>query len=175
MKQIVKKIARRILRNEIQEYEKCKNELHKEILNLRENYFGKQEVLLSKSIISGIVNMLPDPNKVMYEPMTSFTPNGKPLSVNINNFRLVVREFYPEKYVKIEIVPLKMFVNIPHRKDTFNASVCGMRVSVDSYVYDLYQAGIREISDENFNNIMAFGVSSVNVAKETGLLDYNKK
>lgn len=137
MIQIVKKIARHILRNEIQEYEIC-----------------KQEILLSKSIISGIVNMLPDPNKVMYEPMTAFTPNGKPLSVNINNFRLVVREFYPEKYVKIEIVPLNMFVNISHRKDTFNVSVCGMHISVYSYVYDLYQSGIREISDENFNNIM---------------------
>lgn len=174
MKQIVKKIARRILRNEIQEYEKSKNELHKEILNLRENYFGKQEILLSKSIISGIVNMLPDPNKVAYEPVNSFVPDGKVLSLNMNNFRLVVREFYPEKYVRIEIVPLNIFVNIPHRKDTFNASVCGMCVSVDSYVYDLYQAGIREISDEDFNKIMSFGVSSVRVAKETGLLDYTK-
>ena len=174
MKQIVKKIARRILRNEIQESEKRQNELHKEILNLRENYFGKQEILLSKSIISGIVNMLPDPNKALYEPIPLFTPNGKPLSAIINNFRLVVREFYPEKYVRIEIEPLNMFVNIPHRKDTFNASVCGMRVAVDSYVYDLYQAGIREISDENFNTITNFAVSSVNVAKETGLLDYAK-
>lgn len=171
MKQIVKKIARRILRNEIQEAEKRQDALANEIKSLREKYFGKQEILLSKSIISGIINMLPDPNRVVYNPMIFFRPNAKALSVNINNLRLVVREFYPEKYVRIEIAPLNIFVNIPHRKDTFNASVCGMCISVDSYVYDLYQAGIREISDEDFNKIIDFSVSSVNVAKETRLIN----
>lgn len=175
MKQIVKKIARRILRNEIHEAEKRQDALANEIKSLRENYFGKQEVLLGKSIIAVIINLLPDPNQAVRSPMKAFIKEGTALCTSVNGrFRLVVREFVIGHHVTIEIEPLKMLVNIPHRADTFHTSIMGMCIDVKSYVYDLYQAGIREIDDENFYRIMEFGVSAVNVAKETGLLDYTK-
>lgn len=175
MKQIVKKIARRILRNEIHEAEKRQDALANEIKSLRENYFGKQEVLLGKSIIAGIINLLPDPNQAVREPMKAFMKEGTALCTSVDGrFRLVVREFIIGHHVTIEIEPLKMLVNIPHREDTFHASIMGMCIDVKSYVYDLYQAGIREIDDENFYRIIEFGVSAVNVAKETGLLNYTK-
>lgn len=177
MKQIVKKIARRVLREEIQEAENRQDALANEIRSLRENYFGKQEVLLGKSVIASIVQILPDPNQAMRAPMNSFRPNGEALSVTSidGKLKIVVREFVPEHHVTVEIEPLKMYVNIPHRKDKFTTNVLGMYLTVDTYVYDFYQAGIREIDDENFYRIMEFGVSATKVAKETGILDYNKK
>lgn len=68
--EIVKKIARWILREELNDLQTTVNkqahdkvEMNKQIASLRERLFGSRKVLLSQTMVECIVKMLPDPNK----------------------------------------------------------------------------------------------------------------
>lgn len=66
--EIVKKIAKWILREELNELQKTLNkqahekvEMNKQIASLKERLFGSRKVLLSQTMVECIVKMLPDP------------------------------------------------------------------------------------------------------------------
>lgn len=161
-----KKRARKVLSEEIEE-------LNNNVKYYQEKYLGKQNIILSKSIVYSLIDMLPSANEAFHSPMVlkKCSVNNR---INTNNFEFRVIEFYPEVSISIKILPLNIVVNIIHRKDNMSANIMGVNVNVDSFVWDFGASGIRIISDEEFNMLCNFTVSSHKVANETGLLDYKK-
>ena len=47
-----------------------------------------------------------------------------------------------------------------------NTQVAGVNTEVESWVWDLYRAGIRVVGDTDFNMIMEFIIAQNNVLKE---------
>lgn len=171
--EIVKKIARYILRKElklqevafetqaglIHDYSQKFEEFEKRIESLRKIAFGSHKVLLSQIMVQTIVEMLPDPNKAGTGRLTS-----SELSMRSRCFvdRLNGREFQHKiKFVKaigeeniqgltVHISDYNIMVTIPLRRENVNYGVYGVQTAIDTYFWDFYGAGIRMLSNEAF-------------------------
>lgn len=196
MKKIVKRIARWVLREELEEHQKDLKEVredaeaykqnviiaNREIERLRKIAFGSRKVLLSQIMVQTIVEMLPDPNKAGTGGLTSLE-----LSTRSRCFvdRLNGREFQHKiKFVKVigegsvqgltvHISDYNIMVTIPLRRENVNYEVYGVQTAIDTYFWDFYGAGIRMLSEEAWAMSTEFIRAQNNVLsefKEQGLL-----
>ena len=164
MKKLIKKIARRVLRQEL-------SKLDSDVRYYREKAYGKQDVILPTSLVGGIIRMLPDPNMANRNPMV-IKQNSK---MRLDVYELSITEFHPGVGATILVEPLHIRITITHRRDKLQASVLGCNLDVDTFCWDLAHSGLRLVDDKTFAMIADFSVSSINVVKETGLLDYKRK
>lgn len=177
IKQIFKNVASRILANELAS-------LRMDVERYKRLAFGRKYVILPSSAASCIVDMLPNPNMVATGQFTTqqllalnapesvrrytYVLQGKEHSSEI---RIVAdtrsdEERSAEQGLMIELIDfrIKIFVPLVHAK--MNTQVAGVGTEVDTYVWDLYRAGLRVIGDADFNMIMEFVVAQNKVLNE---------
>lgn len=180
IKQIIKNIASRVLADELGDLNsKCK--FYEKLA------FSKRHVILPSSAASSIISMLPNPNQVasgrfdvcqllsLNAPKSirryTYILQGKEYSSEI---RLVAdtrpeEEKRAESGLMIEIVNFQIKIFIPLINVKMNTQVCGIETEVETYVWDLYRAGIRIVSDTDFNTIMEFVVAQNKVLNELNM------
>lgn len=194
MKKIVKRIARWVLREELEELKsKHQSDLEtfskeSEYLNheneelqrinedLRKRLFGSRKVLLSQTMVECIVKMLPDPNKAGTGGLTS-----SDLKMRNMGFvdRLRGHEYqHSVRFVEakgddkglqgltINISEYNINIFIPLRRENVSYELFGVQTAIDTYFWDLYGAGIRMLSNEAFEMSSEFVNAQRNVLKE---------
>ena len=169
MKKLLKKIASRILRQEIEA-------MNKDLYRLKQQAYGQKKIILPQGAVSCIVDMLPNPNDVAMGRLTAdqllalnapenvrkyyYVLNGEE---RCSEIRIVVDD-RKEKYGKglmIELIDFKLKVFIPL---TFNESKFnGSEIKYYTWVWDFYRAGIRTIGDRDFQMITEFLSASARV------------
>lgn len=170
MKKLLKKIARCILRQEIEA-------MNKDLYRLKQQAYGQKKIILPQGAVSCIVDMLPNPNDVAMGRLTAdqllvlnapknvrkyhYVLNGEERCSEIR----IVADDRKEKYengLMIELMDFKLKVFIPliFSKSKING---GTEVEVTTWVWDFYRAGIRTIGDRDFQKITEFLPASVRV------------
>lgn len=170
MKKLLKKIASRILRQEIEV-------MNKDLYRLKQQAYGQKAVMLPQGAVSCIVDMLPNPNDVATGKITTdqllalnapenvrkyhYILNGKE---RYSEIRIVAdnRREKPENGLMIELMDfnLKVFIPLACTNSKFNGAV---RADVNTWVWDFYRAGIRVIGDRDFQMITEFVTASARV------------
>lgn len=158
-----KQRARKLLKDE---FSALKNELQ----HYKEKWLGKQDIILSKTIVERLIQFLPNPNECVHN--LSLIKKKQRIEGGTFEFRTV--SFYPGESIKIEIFPLNIVFSVIHRKDSIKANMCGVVYDVTTYCWDFNASGIRLIGDNDFYRIISLVVHGNEAAQETGLLDYNK-
>lgn len=177
IKQIFKNIASRVLADELANL-KSEREHYKKLA------FGKTYVILPSSAASCIVDMLPNPNQVAAGQFTTqqLLALNAPESVRRYTYVLQGKEHSSEicivadtrsdeekqheQGLMIELIDfgVKLFIPLAHTKMTSN--IGGVTSEVDTWIWDLYRAGIRVIGDTDFNLIMEYVVAQHKVLTE---------
>lgn len=176
---LIKKIASRVLANELAS-------LRQDVERYKYLSFGRKYVILPSSAASCIVDMLPNPNMVATGQFTTqqlllalnapkavrrytYVLQGKEHSSEI---RLVADTRTPEEKsaeqgLMVELVDFRIRIFVPLVHAKMNTQVAGVvGAEVDTYVWDLYRAGLRVIGDADFNMIMEFVVAQNKVLNE---------
>jgi len=190
---IVKKIARRILRQELQtkreeiEYQinlrdKNYRELEKKWIRL---YNENKKILISQDMLKAIVEILPDANAIGRNEIypADFVNKDFAFLEKVNNeyltHSLKFVRFDPSENrnviggVTIRISDYDIDVHIPLRRENINYVIFGMNSTIDTFFWDFYKSGIRMISTEAWKVITEFRVAQTNVLndlKKEGLL-----
>ena len=159
-----KRKARKLLSDELKK-------LNDDLQYYKEKWLGRQDIVLSETIVSMILKFLPSPNECVNN-LSIIEKNSK---MNCGTFEFQIVSFFPGDSIKIKIVPLNITISIVHRKDSIRSNMYGLNYDVTTYCWDFAASGIRVIGDEEFKIMVDFVVSGNKVAQETGLLDYNKK
>lgn len=159
-----KRKARKLLSDELKK-------LNDDLQYYKEKWLGRQDIVLSETIVSMIFKFLPSPNECANN-LSIIEKNSK---MNCGTFELQIVSFFPGDSIRIKIVPLNITISIVHRKDSIKSNMYGLNYDITTYCWDFAASGIRVIGDEEFKIMVDFLVSGNKVAQETGLLDYNKK
>ena len=159
-----KRKARKLLSDELKK-------LNDDLQYYKEKWLGRQDIVLSETIVSMIFKFLPSPNECVNN-LSIIEKNSK---MNCDTFELQIVSFFPGDSIKIKIVPLNITISIVHRKDSIRSNMYGLNYDITTYCWDFAASGIRVIGDEEFKIMVDFVVSGNKVAQETGLSDYNKK
>ena len=159
-----KRKARKLLSDELKK-------LNDDLQYYKEKWLGRQDIVLSETIVSMIFKFLPSPNECVNN-LSIIEKNSK---MNCGTFEFQIVSFFPGDSIKIKIVPLNITISIVHRKDSIRSNMYGLNYDVTTYCWDFAASGIRVIGDEEFKIMVDFVVSGNKVAQETGLSDYNKK
>lgn len=177
MKKLIKKLAAHIMAPEIAA-------LRMDAERMRLLAFGRNYVILPSSAASCIVDMLPNPNAVATGQLGAqallrlndkesvrryvYVLRGREYSSEIR----IVADTRPEEEKKaeqglmIELMDFHIKIFIPLIKAKMNTQVAGVNTEVESWIWDLYRAGIRVVGDTDFNMIMEFVIAQNNVLKE---------
>ena len=159
-----KRKARKLLSDELKK-------LNDDLQYYKEKWLGRQDIVLSETIVSMIFKFLPSPNECVNN-LSIIEKNSK---MNCGTFEFQIVSFFPGDSIRIKIVPLNITISIVHRKDSIRSNMYGLNYDITTYCWDFAASGIRVIGDEEFKIMVDFVVSGNKVAQETGLLDYNKK
>ena len=159
-----KRKARKLLSDELKK-------LNDDLQYYKEKWLGRQDIVLSKTIVSMILKFLPSPNECVNN-LSIIEKNSK---MNCGTFEFQIVSFFPGDSIKIKIVPLNITISIVHRKDSMRSNMYGLNYDITTYCWDFAASGIRVIGDEEFKIMVDFVASGNKVAQETGLSDYNKK
>ena len=159
-----KRKARKLLSDELKK-------LNDDLQYYKEKWLGRQDIVLSETIVSMIFKFLPSPNECANN-LSIIEKNSK---MNCGTFEFQIVSFFPGDSIKIKIVPLNITISIVHRKDSIRSNMYGLNYDITTYCWDFAASGIRVIGDEEFKIMVDFVASGNKVAQETGLLDYNKK
>ena len=159
-----KRKARKLLNDELKK-------LNDDLQYYKEKWLGKQDIVLSETMVSMIFKFLPSPNECANN-LSIIEKNSK---MNCGTFEFQIVSFFPGDSIRIKIVPLNITISIVHRKDSIRSNMYGLNYDITTYCWDFAASGIRVIGDEEFKIMVDFVVSGNKVAQETGLLDYNKK
>ena len=159
-----KRKARKLLSDELKK-------LNDDLQYYKEKWLGRQDVVLSETIVSMIFKFLPSPNECANN-LSIIEKNSK---MNCGTFEFQIVSFFPGDSIRIKIVPLNITISIVHRKDSIKSNMYGLNYDITTYCWDFAASGIRVIGDKEFKIMVDFLVSGNKVAQETGLLDYNKK
>ena len=159
-----KRKARKLLSDELKK-------LNDDLQYYKEKWLGKQDIVLSETIVSMIFKFLPSPNECANN-LSIIEKNSK---MNCGTFEFQIVSFFPGDSIRIKIVPLNITISIVHRKDSIKSNMYGLNYDITTYCWDFAASGIRVIGDEEFKIMVDFVVSGNKVAQETGLSDYNKK
>ena len=170
---MLKKIAAKILKNEIYA-------LRFDVERFQRLAFRHHPVILSRGIIKAIMELLPNPNEFANggisttqlvanrEMKYSYTLRGQRRQASI----LIVRDDRDEKQkadeqgIMIAVPDFGIRVFIPLEKAKMNTNVMGVNTEVESFVWDIFRAGIRMVSDKDFIMILEFVVAEKNVLEE---------
>lgn len=170
MKKWLKKIASRILRQEIEM-------MNKDFNRLKQQAYGHTAVMLPQGAISCIVDMLPNPNDVATGKFTTNELLALNAPENVRKYHYVLngeehcseirivaddRKEKPENGLMIELIDFKLRVFVPLAcvNSKFNGSV---GTEVNTWVWDFYRAGIRAVGDRDFQMITEFLSASARV------------
>lgn len=180
MKKFIKKLAARIMAPEIAA-------LRMDAERMKLLAFGKNYVILPSSAVSCIVDMLPNPNAV------ASGQSSTQALLRINDKESVRRYVYvlrgneysseirivadtrseeakqAEQGLMIELMDFHIKIFIPLIKTKMNTQVAGVNTEVESWVWDLYRAGIRVVGDTDFNMIMEFVIAQNKVLNELNM------
>ena len=159
-----KRKARKLLSDELKK-------LNDDLQYYKEKWLGRQDIVLSKTIVSMILKFLPSPNECVNN-LSIIEKNSK---MNCGTFEFQIVSFFPGDSIRIKIVPLNITISIVHRKDSIRSNMYGLNYDITTYCWDFAASGIRVIGDEEFKIMVDFVASGNKAAQETGLLDYNKK
>ena len=159
-----KRKARKLLSDELKK-------LNDDLQYYKEKWLGRQDIVLSKTIVSMIFKFLPSPNECVNN-LSIIEKNSK---MNCGTFEFQIVSFFPGDSIRIKIVPLNITISIVHRKDSIKSNMYGLNYDITTYCWDFAASGIRVIGDEEFKIMVDFAFSGNKVAQETGLSDYNKK
>ena len=159
-----KRKARKLLSDELKK-------LNDDLQYYKEKWLGRQDIVLSETIVSMIFKFLPSPNECVNN-LSIIEKNSK---MNCGTFEFQIVSFFPGDSIRIKIVPLNITISIVHRKDSIRSNMYGLNYDITTYCWDFAASGIRVIGDEEFKIMVDFVVSGNKVAQETGLSDYNKK
>ena len=169
MKKLLKKIASRILRQEIEA-------MNKDLYRLKQQAYGQKKIILPQGAVSCIIDMLPNPNDVAMGRLTADQVLALNAPENVRKYHYVlngeercseiriVADDRKEKYgngLMIELIDFKLKVFIPliFSKSKFK----GSKIEVNTWVWDFYRAGIRAIGDRDFQMITEFLSASARV------------
>ena len=138
----------------------------------------RREAILCPTLLKGIVDMLPDPNRIHDRGMGTIL-QGHAVKMLISgrgtvefNLKFVVdKEDVPtdEKGLTVRIEPLGQEVRFTLKLQNRRQRIQGVDVEVQSYYWDLRFSGIQLISDEGFGRIIDFILSSRVVKEAFGL------
>ena len=169
MKKLLKKIASRILHQEIEA-------MYEDLYRLKQQAYGQRAVILPQGAVSCIIDMLPNPNDVATGSFTvdqllalnapenirkyHYVLNGKE---RCSEIRIVAddRKEKPESGLMIELMDFKLKVFIPLA--CVNSKFNGGVEEVITWVWDFYRAGIRIVGDRDFQMITEFLSASARV------------
>ena len=173
MKKLLKKIAAKILKNEIYA-------LRFDVERFQRLAFGNHPIILSRGIVRAIMELLPNPNGFVNgeisttelvanrEMKYNYTLRGQKRQASI----LIVRDDRDEKQkadeqgIMIAVPDFGIRVFIPLEKTKIAINIMGVNTEVESFVWDIFRAGIRMVSDEDFMMILEFVVAEKNVLEE---------
>lgn len=173
MKKFFKKIAAKILKNEIYA-------LRLDAERFQRLAFGHHPIILSRGIIKAIMELLPNPNEFANggisttelvanrEMKYNYTFRGQKRQASV----LIVRDERAEKQkadeqgIMIAVPDFGIRVFIPLEKAKMNTNVMGVNTEVESFVWDIFRAGIRMVSDKDFMMILEFIAAEKNVLEE---------
>jgi hypothetical protein len=171
-----KRRARTLLHNEIDGYKSQikRLERYQQIID----DMRRREAILCPTLLKGIVDMLPDPNRIHDRGMGTIL-QGHAVKLFISgrgtvefNLKFVVdKEDVPtdEKGLTVRIEPLGQEVRFTLKLQNRRQYIQGVEVEVQSYYWDLRFSGIQLISDEGFGRIIDFVLSSRVVGQELGI------
>ena len=183
--EIVKKIARWVLKKELEELEGKNFNLMNNNSRLSKMLYGERKVILSPLLLKTIIEMLPDPNRV---GMGYLTSDDLIFRVKFVKEMLNGQEYiHTLKFVKtigaenesdinglvVNISNYDMNVFIPLRRENVSYEVFGVQTAIDTYFWDFYMAGVRMLSKEAWELSTSFIRAQTNVMKEfreSGLL-----
>ena len=166
-----KRKARKLLSDELKKLNDELKKLNDDLQYYKEKWLGRQDIVLSETIVSMILKFLPSPNECVNN-LSIIEKNSK---MNCGTFELQIVSFFPGDSIRIKIVPLNITISIVHRKDSIRSNMYGLNYDITTYCWDFAASGIRVIGDEEFKIMDDFVVSGNKAAQETGLSDYNKK
>lgn len=180
MKNLIKRIARRILRQELFNQEQERLRLTKENVNLlidKRDYILANDKLKSDLeellkirhiipdfIICGILSILPNPNvyaagvggiqRVPKDNRYRYEYKCKDGSVKIANFRFL---FFGDSGIEIELCDLGSTIFIPLVKiDRKSITYGKIKTEVTTYAWNISNLGISVIDGKSFNDICSF-------------------
>ena len=177
MKKLIKKLAAHIMAPEIAA-------LRMDAERIKLLAFGRNYVILPSSAVSCIVDMLPNPNAVASGQLSTQALLRINDKESVRRYAYVLRghEYsseirivadtrseeakQAEQGLMIELMDFHIKIFIPLIKTKMNTQVAGVNTEVESWVWDLYRAGIRVVGDTDFNMIMEFVIAQNNVLKE---------
>ena len=148
-----KRKARKLLSDELKK-------LNDDLQYYKEKWLGRQDIVLSKTIVSMILKFLPSPNECVNN-LSIIKKNSK---MNCGTFEFQIVSFFPGDSIKIKIVPLNITISIVHRKDSIRSNMYGLNYDITTYCWDFAASGIRVIGDEEFKIMVDFVVSGNKVA-----------
>lgn len=172
-----KRRARKLLANDdIARYErKIKTLEHYEDVIC---YMQDKEAVLCPTLLKGIIEMLPDPNRLS-EVGTTTILKGHPVKMYIAGRGNVTfsldfiadKDDAPtgEKGLTVKISPTGQEVRFTLKQQNKRGRFNGVDVEVNGYFWDLRFSGIQLISDEGFGRIIDFVLASRIVAEDLGL------
>ena len=171
-----KRRARTLLHDEIDGYKSQikRLERYQQIID----DMRRREAILCPTLLKGIVDMLPDPNRIHDRGMGTilqghavklFIPGRGTVEFNLKF--VVDKEDVPtdEKGLTVRIEPLGEEVRFTLKLQNRRKRIQGVEVEVQSYYWDLRFSGIQLISDEGFGRIIDFVLSSRVVNEAFGL------
>lgn len=171
-----KRRARTLLHDEIDGYEhRIKRlERYQQIID----DMRRREAILCPTLLKGIVDMLPDPNRIHDRGVETIL-QGHAVKMLIPgrgtvefNLKFVVdKEDVPtdEKGLTVRIEPMGQEVRFTLKLQNRRQYIQGVEVEVQSYYWDLRFSGIQLISDEGFGRIIDFVLSRRVVNEAFGL------
>ncbi len=172
-----KRRARTLLCNEIDVYKnKIKSlEHYKSIIE----DMRRREAILCPTLLKGIVDMLPDPNRINGRG-TGTILQGHAVKMLIPgrgrvefNLKFVVDKAdvpTDEKGLTVKVEPTGQEVRFTLKLKNRRQRIQGVDVEVNSWYWDLRFSGIQLISDEGFGRIIDFILSSRIVNEACGLM-----
>lgn len=188
--EIVKKIARYILRKELklqetafetqaglihdytqkfEELEEWAKKLRGQVYELKKQRRGP---IISPLMLSNIISILPDPNEVAtgrisakdLDATTSFTENGKTFFCKI--IKVIPSESESKSSISgllIHISEYNTTIEIPLSLQKMDYNVLGVGTEITTYFWDFYKSGIRLLNGKSWTMLTEFIKAQYNV------------
>lgn len=173
---IFKRIATKILSSELKEKDETILSLKTANESLKDLAFGKQRVLVPRGMIEAVIKILPNPNafviespsKIPYVTEYGYTLRGEERRALIHlSDKILVDGNVPDSQgVVVKVPDFNIQFTIPITKEQLNTHAFGTDIAVDTYTWNLYRAGIRMISDDDFMRTLEYLVATRNVLSE---------
>ena len=170
-----KRRARKLLADDIARYERKVKTLehYGDVIH----YMQDKEAVLCPTLLKGIIEMLPDPNRLSEVGTTIL--KGHPVKMYIAGRGNVTfsldfiadKDDAPtgEKGLTVKISPTGQVVRFTLKQQNIRRRFQGVDVEVNGYFWDLRFSGIQLISDEGFGRIIDFVLASRIVGEDLGL------